>query len=140
MQRGQRRTFGPADANVRSSQALDVGGGGVLDALIGMMDFGSPCRSTPRRRRRLVEGSAELPAADLASEDVEEDGQVDEAGAESDVGDVGGPDLIGSDDFESIDFVENLGKSWLLLVVRTRLGGGSESKPRARRRVERVFR
>src|SRR5262249_54499399 len=78
-------------------EALDVGRGGTLHGLVGVMDVWGGHHQGPfqgGQGEALVEVAAQVPAADVAGENVHEDGQVDELLAETDVGDVGDPDLV----------------------------------------------
>src|SRR3954454_9852673 len=79
--------LGHAEDHPSFAQALDVGGGSVLDALIGVMDFRRAAAQRALERSQgeaLIERTSKLPAANLAREDVQEHSQVDEAGAETD--------------------------------------------------------
>src|SRR4029077_2118774 len=111
-----------AEGDAESLQALDVVGGGILDALIGMVqlrhghDQGTfeGCQREP-----LVEIASQVPTAQRAGEDVHEDRQVNELTAETDVGDVGDPDLVGPGNFQALDQV---GIAWEGMVA---VGGAS---------------
>src|SRR5262249_2403132 len=94
---------GHAGSDAQVPQALDIGGGGVLQNLIGMMDLGHGDEQGPLQRgpgEALVQIAAHVPAADGGCENIHGAGQIHEVAAGGDVGDVGDPDLVWPRNFQ----------------------------------------
>src|SRR5512135_2956258 len=97
-----------ADRGPCRLQQRDGGRRGILHPLIGMMDLRTPaleCSQKGRDRQLLLQAAAQMPAPDRAGEHVHQHCQIHELLPQSNVGDVGHPDLFGTLHFQAIDQV-----------------------------------
>jgi hypothetical protein len=118
---------GHADLDPQSLQRLDIGGGGILHPLVGVMHVGLlPYQRTSygRQRERLVELTAQMPAANTPGIHVHQHGQVHILLAHTDVGDIADPYLIRANDRQSVHQIA-VSRTGMVAVGRARVPYGA---------------
>jgi hypothetical protein len=97
---GRRRADGgQTDVDAAGVEPLEIGGSGILDALVGVLHGGLPLSQGPSpggARARLVEVTAQMPAAHGTRVDIQPHGPVHELCAQAHVRTIGNPAVVGA--------------------------------------------
>jgi hypothetical protein len=126
-----------------AGKKLPVDLGGILRAAIGMVNAArrllSAIDGSPQGgdRQARIDRPADGVADDQARPGIEDDGDVDEAGWQRDIGDIADPELAGTARANSFARFGKIGPSWSLSVVATNrlLALGCRPCSRIRRRI-----
>lgn len=98
--------IGHANRDFGIVEQVNIGGGGILPPLVGVMNFrGRPLQGHLQsvQRQRLIQTMGQMPAANAASKDIHDDGEIDELVGETDKSNIGNPHLMGPCDGQILD-------------------------------------